>query len=258
MNFRPNRTEAVRYYQNLVKHFNISTELLATAELIEKKDEHFEVSYIKSGIKKIISSKKIILSTGFYDNANMLNVEGENLEHVSHYYSDPLKHFNQDVIVVGGKNSAVEAALDLHRSGARVCMVHRRSSIEESVKYWVLPDIKNRISEKSIKAYLNSEVQKITPEFVEISSNGKIRQLPADAVYLLTGYHPDTSFLKKIGVEFDKKSLEPILNANTLESNISGLYLAGSIIAGRNANRIFIENSREHGEIIISDLRTKI
>jgi putative YpdA family bacillithiol system oxidoreductase len=258
MNFRPNRTEAVRYYHSLARHFNISTETLATVESIKKNKETFEITYSKSGQNKVIDSKKVILATGFYDNANQLNVEGENLQHVSHYYQDALKHFDQNVVVVGGKNSAVEAALDLYRTGARVSLVHWRDTIEESVKYWILPDIKNRISEESIKAYLNSQVLRITPEFVEIIKDNEKKKLPADAVYLLTGYHPDISFLKKIGIQFDSKSLEPTIDFNSFESSLSGLYLAGSLIAGRNANRIFIENSREHGEIILSDLITKL
>jgi thioredoxin reductase (NADPH) len=243
---------------NFPVNMTLSTETLSRVESIEKKEGDFEISYSKSGKKINIISRKVILSTGFYDSANLLNVEGEDLEHVSHYYQDPLKHFNQDVVIVGGKNSAVEAALDLHRTGARVSLVHRRSAVKESVKYWILPDIINRISEQSIIAYLNSQVCKITSEYVEIIKDNEKMKLPAHAVYLLTGYHPDISLLKKIGVHFNKESLVPKTDSKSLESNISGLYLAGSIVAGRNANEIFIENSREHGEIIISDLISKL
>jgi thioredoxin reductase (NADPH) len=252
MNFRPYRTEAVRYYHGLVKHFDINTETLATVQSVEKKSSNFEISYYKSGQKIKVISRKVIISTGFFDNANLLNVDGEKLQHVSHYYKEALNHFNQDVVIVGGKNSAVEAALELHRTGARVSLVHRRNTIEESVKYWILPDIQNRIKETGIKAYLNSQVTMISPEFVEINRNNKLEKLPADAVYLLTGYHPDITLLKKIGVQFDLSSLEPKIDDHSLESNISGLYLAGSLISGRNANRVFIENSREHGDIIIT------
>ncbi len=258
MNFRPNRTEAVRYYHSLVKHYNISTETLATVTKVAKKDVGFEIHFIKSGLNEIITSKKVVIATGFYDNPNRLEVEGEDLEHVSHYYMDPLRNFDQDVVIVGGKNSAVEAALELHRTGARVSIVHRRNAIKESVKYWVLPDIENRIKEKSITAYLNSTVKKITHAFVEIENGYGNQKLPASAVYLLIGYHPDVSLLDKIGVQFDKKSLVPVIDPKSLESNIEGLYLAGSIIAGRNANKIFIENSREHGETILSDIELKL
>ncbi|MHC4308291.1 MAG: YpdA family putative bacillithiol disulfide reductase [Planctomycetota bacterium] len=219
MNFRPNRTEAVRYYHSLVKHFDIPAETLATVNTVEKNGNNFEVMYTKSGKSKQISSKNVVLATGFFDNANQLNVEGENLGHVSHYYVDPLQHFNQDVVIVGGKNSAVEAALELHRTGARVSIVHRRDEIRESVKYWILPDIQNRIKESSIKVYLNSHVTKITPEFVEIESKNNAKKIPADAVYLLTGYHPEISMLEKIGIQFDQNSLEPRINNTSLESN---------------------------------------
>jgi thioredoxin reductase (NADPH) len=258
MHFRPNRTEAVRYYHSLVKHFSIPIETGAVVYKVEKNVNKFEIFYTKSGKNTKIISKKVILATGFYDNPNRLNVEGEDLDHVSHYYKDALHHFDQDIVVVGGKNSAVEAALELHRTGARVSLVHRRDKIEESVKYWILPDIQNRIKEGNIRAFLESQVSKITAEFVEIKSKNEIIKIPATAVYLLTGYHPDVSMLKKIGIQFDQETLEPIHETDSFESNISGLYLAGSLIAGRNANRIFIENSREHGDIIISDLVTKI
>ena len=257
MNFRPNRTEAVRYYHSLVKHFDVPIETLAMVKSVEKSGNDFEVYYTKSGKNKQLSSKKIILATGFFDNPNKLDIEGERLNHVSHYYLDPLKHFNQDVVIVGGKNSAIEAALELHRSGARVSIVHRRKEIKESVKYWVLPDIQNRIKENSIKAYLNSQVKEITHEFVIIEGKHDTKKIPADAVYLLTGYHPGVSMFEQVGIQFDQNSLVPQIDSKSLESNIQGLYLAGSLIAGRNANKIFIENSREHGEIILSDIVKK-
>jgi thioredoxin reductase (NADPH) len=258
MNFRPNRTETVRYYHSLVKHFNISTETLATVSKVVKKEAEFEIHFIKSGKNHKIISKKVIIATGYYDNPNRLEIEGEDLDHVSHYYKDPLQNFDQDVVIVGGKNSAVEAALELHRIGARVSIIHRRNAIKESVKYWVLPDIENRINEKSIKAYFNSRVKRITPEFVEIENEQGTINIPASAVYLLTGYYPDITLLQQIGINFDRNSLEPVVHPKTLESNIEGIYLAGSLIAGRNANKIFIENSREHGEIILSDIELKL
>jgi thioredoxin reductase (NADPH) len=162
------------------------------------------------------------------------------------------------VIIVGGKNSAVEAALDLHRHGARVSIVHRRREIKENVKYWVLPDIQNRIKEGSISVFLNSTVSKINPDSIEIKNKKNIKRLPADAVYLLTGYQPDISLLKSCGVEFDQVTWEPKVNPQSLESTIPGLYLAGSLIAGKNANKIFIENSREHSEKILTDVQNKL
>ena len=227
-------------------------------EEISKVHEDFEVSYRKNNKQFRIKTKKVILATGFYENPNMLDINGEELEHVSHYYREPYDHYGQDVIVVGGKNSAVEAALDLHRNGARVTIVHRRQEIKESVKYWVLPDIQNRINEGSIKSYTNAYLKLIRPGFVEMCTKDGIKELPADAVYLLTGYHPDSSIFNVCNVEFDPQTLEPRVNSDSLESSQSGLYLAGSLIAGRNANKIFIENSREHGEIILSDIEIKL
>jgi thioredoxin reductase (NADPH) len=200
----------------------------------------------------------VILATGFYDNPNRLDIPGEESAHVSHYYSEPYQYFGKKVVVVGGKNSAVEAALDLHRHGAEVILVHRRSQIQESVKYWILPDIENRIKEGSIKAYFDSQVKKIDTKSITIHTNGESHKIEADAVFLLTGYHPDITLLKRCGVSYDADSLEPDVDKSTLESNIGGLYIAGSLIAGRNANRIFIENSRDHGPQIISALTQRI
>ena len=258
MYFKPNRSEAVRYYQNLVRYFNISTLTKAFVHKIERNGTNFNIHYSKATERAQITSKKVIVATGFYDNANLIGVDGENLDHVSHYYKDPLQHFDQDVVIVGGKNSAVIAALELYRSGARVSIIHRRAKIKESVKYWILPDIENRIAEQSIHAYFESEVTRITAKLVEFQNKKGKQKIPADAVYLLTGYHPDISFLDQIGARYDKNSLEPEIDTQTLETTIPGLYLAGSIIAGRNANRIFIENSREHGDKIISDILPKL
>jgi thioredoxin reductase (NADPH) len=258
MNFKPNRIEAVRYYQNLVRFFNIPTLTKTIVQKLERNKTDFNIHYSRAAKQSEISSKKVIIATGFYDNANLIGVDGENLDHVSHYYKDPLKHFNQDIVIVGGKNSAVIAALELHRSGANVSIIHRKSNFKESVKYWILPDIENRIAEQSISAYFDSEVSRITTEFVEFKNKNGKNKITADAVYLLTGYHPDTSLLDQIGARYHQDSLEPEIDNQTLESTIPGLYLAGSFIAGRNANKIFIENSRHHGDMILADISTKL
>jgi thioredoxin reductase (NADPH) len=255
---RPNRIEVVKYYQGLVRYFKIPFQTRLNINQIKKKNDYFMISGAKNGSYFSIGAEKIILATGFYDNPNMLKIEGEELIHVSHYYKEPFQHFDQDVVVVGGKNSAVEAALDLHRHGARVSIVHRRREIKDNVKYWVLPDIQNRIKEGSISIFLNSTVNRINPDSIEIKIKKKIKILPADAVYLLTGYQPDVSLWKNCGVEFDQVTWEPKINPHSLESTIPGLYLAGSLIAGKNANKIFIENSREHSEKILSDVQNKL
>jgi len=241
-----------------VSFFKIPVETKAKVKEIDKNRDSFSMKIQKNDQDLSIVCSKLILASGFYDNPNRLNIPGEELDHVSHYYREPFQHYNQDVIVVGGKNSAVEAALDLHRHGARVHLIHRRSEIKESVKYWVLPDIKNRIDEGSIKVSLESELSRINSDIVEVKNKKTISTYPADAVYLLTGYHPQVDLLDQCGVAYNPENLEPKINLQTLESNVEGLYLAGSVIAGRNANRIFIENSREHGEKILSDIENKI
>ncbi len=194
----------------------------------------------------------VIIATGSYDQPNMLNVPGESLPHVSHYYSSAHPFIGKNVVVVGGKNSAAEAALDLHRSGARVTIVHRGKSLSPSVKYWIRPDLENRIREGSISAYFNSKIVEIESRSVHIRENNAEHELPADAVFLLTGYNPDFAWLKNLGLKFEGSAELPVHNPDTLESNIPGLYVAGVLIAGRETSRVFIENSRAHGVKIIT------
>ncbi len=257
-NFRPNRLEAVRYYQSVVSYLDLQISGNSHVQRIERIENKFHVHFKKLEQQQVIECRYLVIATGFYDNPNLLEVPGENLPHVSHYFSEAIRYFNQDVVIVGGKNSAVEAALELFRSGARVSIVHRKNQIKESVKYWVLPDIENRIKEGSIKAYLDARVTEITPKGVCVIQNSKELDIPADAVFALTGYHPDVSFLEQLNVPYDQTTLETPVNNATLETDISGLYLAGSIIAGKNANRIFIENSRDHGNMIVAALVKKI
>jgi len=256
-NFRPTRIEAVRYYQSLVSYFKLKILTNSFVDKVNKNNNIFSVQYEKYGQKHVAKCSNVVIATGFYDNPNYLNVTGEELPHVSHYFNEALGYYNQDVVIVGGKNSAVEAALEAFRSGARVTIVHRKNEIKESVKYWVLPDIENRIKEESIKTYLNAAVTAITEKSVYIDQNGKKSEIPADAVFLLTGYHPDVKLLNGLNVKYNHNSLETEVNEATLETNVEGLYLAGSLIAGRNANRIFIENSRGHGQMIVGDILQK-
>jgi thioredoxin reductase (NADPH) len=255
---KPLRTEAIKYYQSLVSYFNIPVQTRACVLGMEKNDTYFSIKYEKNAQKLSVTCSKVIIATGFYDNPNKLNIPGEELDHVSHYYREPYQHFDQDVVVVGGKNSAVEAALDLYRHGARVRLIHRRSEIKESVKYWVIPDIMNRIEEGSIRVSLDSQLNRIESAQVDVKQKEGTVFYPADAVYLLTGYHPDPDLLNQCGIDYNAENLEPQVNPQTLESNVEGIYLAGSVIAGRNANKIFIENSRTHGEMILADIQNKI
>jgi len=252
--FRPTRQEVVKYYHNLATHFGFEVRPDFCVDRIERKNGHFEISAVHRDKSHKIESRKVVLATGFYDNPNRINVPGEEQGHVSHYYHEAFPFFGRNVVIVGAKNSAVEAALELFRNGAHVTMIHRRPEIKDSVKYWILPDMLNRIKEGSIKAYFNAEVTRIMPGRVEIIQNGTDLEIPADAVFLLTGYHPDTGLFDSAGIQYDPESLEPEIDLKTHETNVPGLYIAGSLVAGKNHNRVFIENSREHGEKIVQDI----
>jgi len=256
--FRPTRQEVVRYYHNIAAHFNLNVQSCSKVEQAIRKNGYFEIKTVRRAETRTIEAKTVILATGFYDNPNLLNIPGETLPHVSHYYREAFPFFGQKVVVVGGKNSAVEAALELFRGGADVTILHRRPEIKESVKYWILPDILNRLREGKIKGFFNAQLEQITPDSVKIVLPSGPQKLPADAVFLLTGYQPDTGLLDSIGIAYHPESLEPVIDTRTNESNIPGLYLAGSVIAGKNPNRIFIENSREHGDLIIPDILSKL
>jgi thioredoxin reductase (NADPH) len=255
--FRPTRQEVVRYYHNLASHFKLTVQSNTMVRQVKPVNGHFEILAEQHDQKKTIEAASVVLATGFYDNPNRLNIPGEDLAHVSHYYREAFPYFGQDVVIVGGKNSAVEAALELFRSGANVTMIHRRPEIRESVKYWILPDIQNRIKEGSIKAFFNAGLKKIGAGFVELSQNGEISRIPADAVFILTGYHPDTGLFESAGIHYDPESLVPEFDSGSHESNIPGLYLAGSLVAGKNHNLVFIENSREHGGRIVDAILAK-
>jgi thioredoxin reductase (NADPH) len=252
--FRPSRNEAIRYYQRIVSINELQT--ISNAEVIDIQTEAkgFRLSYIIKNQRYHLKSKFVAIATGFYDNPNMLNIPGENLSHVSHYYDEPFLYYGKKVIIVGGKNSAVEAALDLYRSGVDVTMVHHNKEIKESVKYWILPDIINRINSGEIKVHLSSTLKEINNNSVIVENNGTDIPISADAVLLLTGYHPNCELMQKSKINFNKETLVSEFNEDTLESNVKGIYLAGSIIAGKNSNKIFIENSREHGNKIINHI----
>jgi thioredoxin reductase (NADPH) len=222
-----------------------------------------------SSVNNVYESRKLIVATGYYDLPNRLGVPGEDLPHVSHYYTEPHPFWRQDVVVIGGKNSAAEAALDLYRSGARVTLVHRRAELGSTIKYWVRPDIENRIKAGQITALFNTQVVRIEPDAVhvvgpasgeslqqnELSPIKKVeRALPAVHVFALTGYHPDFDFLRQLGVKLDTQTNKPALDPQTLESNVPGLYLAGVVIGGNHTSEIFIENGRFHGKQIIAAL----
>jgi thioredoxin reductase (NADPH) len=197
------------------------------------------------------SVRHVAFATGYYDHPNRLGIPGEDLPHVSHYYTEPHGYYRKAVVVVGGKNSAAIAALELYRAGADVTLVHRRAQLSDSIKYWIRPDIENRIKEGAIPVLFETRVTGIGAHSVTLSSSRGTEEIPAEQVFLLTGYHPDTSLLRQVGVRVDETTLVPEHDAATLETNVPGVFLAGALVSGKQTGRIFIENGRFHGETIV-------
>jgi thioredoxin reductase (NADPH) len=253
---KPTRGEALKYYRRAAEHYGLDLRLYERVMRVEGQNGDFAVATkTEKGIEAKYHAKKIAVATGYYDLPNLLGVPGEKLPHVSHYYSEPHAFWNQDVVVIGGKNSAAEAALDLYRNGARVILVHRNKDLGASVKYWVRPDIENRIKAGQVKALFETRVKEITKDEVVIENGAGEKRLPARQVFALTGYHPDYAFIESMGVQLDPESRKPKLNPKTLESNVPGIHLAGVVTGGRHTGEIFIENGRLHGKQIIEGLK---
>ena len=251
---KPGRTEALKYYRRVADHYKLTVHQYERVERIEGDDPHFTVHTDKGTYE----ARKIILATGYYDVPNMLNVPGEELEKVIHYYKEAHPYYDQDVVVVGAKNSAAIAALELHWTGARVTLVHRGPGIHHHVKYWIKPNIENRIKAGEIKAYFRSCVKEILPNEVVISApEGEVR-LKNDYVFALIGYRPDLEFMAALGIRLDPTNQRPYTNPETLESDRRGIYLAGVIVAGMHTNEIFIENGRFHGQKIAEAIAADI
>jgi len=252
---KPTRVEALKYYRKAAEHFALELRLYEQVTKLEGSDGEFVIfTQAENGTINTYRGAKIAVATGYYDLPNEIGVPGENLPHVSHYYTEPHAFWDQDVIVVGGKNSAAEAALDLWRNGARVTMVHRNGELAASIKYWVKPDIENRIKANQIPMHFNSTVKEITPDEVVVETPKGQQKLPAKHVFLLTGYHPDFEFIERLGVKLDRVTKKPEMDAETHESNVPGIYLAGVVIGGRYTSEIFIENGRFHGKQIAAAL----
>lgn len=251
-NPKPTKQEALEYYRRVATSNQVNIKLFEKVEKVEKIDAHFEIETSK----EIYLAKNIVVASGFYDIPNKLNVEGEELSKVTHYYKDPHYYATQDVVVVGASNSSVDAALEIYRKGGKVTMIVRGKDIGERVKYWVRPDMINRINEGSIKAYFESEIVKIEKNKLHFKdSQGKIQSIPNDFVLALTGYQPNFSFLKKLGVKLSDDHLKkPIYNPQTMETNVDGIYLAGVICGGMETHKWFIENSRIHAKVIMNAL----
>ena len=211
----------------------------------------------ESGQRRQYHGRKIIIATGYYDLPNKLGIPGEDLPHVSHYFTDAHPYWHQEVVVIGGKNSAAEAALDLFRAGAHVTLVHRGSEMGKSLKYWVKPDIENRIRAGEVRALFNTCVTRFEPGKVFVKNSGDEKALPAEQVFAMTGYHPDFAFLERQGIRLDPETLKPEANPETLETNVPGIYIAGVVVGGKNTSEIFIENGRFHGREIIAAIAGK-
>jgi thioredoxin reductase (NADPH) len=258
-NQKPTRNEALEYYRKVADHYRLELRQYQTVSRLSGEDGDFNIATVDQySRQRAYRARKVILATGYYDLPNYLEVPGEELPKVLHYYHDPHPYYDQNVLVIGGKNSAAIAALDLWRHGARVTLVHRGEAMHHHVKYWILPDINNRIKNGEVTAYFSSSVSSIWEDSVELLTPRGTVRLENDYVFALTGYHPDFDFLTAAGVRMEGLDRCPVCDPQSLESNVPGLYLAGVIVAGARTNEIFIENGRFHGRQIAQDIEAKL
>ena len=255
---KPTQPEALKYYRRVADTYALRLALDEEVIAIRPaagEGGRFRVETRHRGEARVRTAANVAVATGYYDHPNRLGVPGEDLPHVSHYYTEPHGYYRKRVVVVGGKNSAAIAALELYRAGAQVTLVHRRAVLSDSIKYWIRPDIENRLKEGSIAARLETCLVEIEPEHVAVEGPAGRERLPADAVFLLTGYHPDAELLRGAGVRLDAETLIPDHDPQTLETNVPGLFVAGALASGKLTSRIFIENGRFHGEAIAKAIR---
>jgi len=257
---KPTRLEAMEYYRKVAAHFELAIHLYERVDSIAPDAEGFRLSGMThAGKATHYSATNVVIATGYYDLHNRMNIPGEDLPHVYHYYKEPHPFAGCKVLVIGGKNSSVDTALDLWRHGAEVTLVHRRAGLSDSIKYWVRPDIENRLKAGQITGRFETSVLEIQPERVLLRhhpAKGAVREewVAADFVFALVGYHPDFDFLHAAGVGFDSKTQRPTCDPETFETNVPGLYLGGVVVAGRHTGEIFIENGRFHGGVIVRDI----
>jgi len=251
---KPTRREALNYYRRVVSYFGLEVRQYEEVTGIEREAGGFTIrTRHATGVRGRYRARNVVVATGYWDSPNLLGVPGEDLPHVTHYYTEGLPYYDQDCLVIGGGNSAVEAALDLFRSGARVTMVHFEDKFDSGVKPWVLPDIMGRITKGEVTMRWKSRVVEIIPGAVRIRSevDGSIEELANDFVFAMTGYTPNPWLLRELGAEFDRGSGAPVHDPETLETTIPGVFIAGVVVGGNRPNQIFIENSREHGPRIV-------
>ncbi len=256
---KPTRGEALKYYRRVASHYRLDIHQYEHVDSVAGHDGAFVVSSTdRTGRTRGYRARKVILATGFYDIPAKMGVPGEDLDKVFHYYREPHPFYDCDLAVVGGQNSAAICALECYRSGARVTLVHRHPQLSPKIKYWIMPDISNRIKNAEIRAFLGSRVTRIEPEALHLETPDGPVTIPNDFVLAMTGYQPDTEFLASLGIVFDDATRKPRTNPDTLESDRSGVYLAGVIVAGMHTNEIFIENGRFHGGQIAADIAAKL
>jgi len=254
-NAKPTRNEALEYYRQVAAYYKLDIRQYHRVDQVTGVRGAFTVHTAdRFGRPGSMDALRLVLSTGYYDLPNWMGIPGESLSKVHHYYNDPHPFYGLDVAVIGGKNSAAIAALELWRHGARVTLVHRDAEMHRHVKYWIKPDLENRIKNGEIKAYFNAQAVEITPDTLLLETREGRVSLPNDFVFAMTGYHPDFMFLERLGVHFAGPDKQPVCNPETLESNVPGIYLAGVIVAGSRTNEIFIENGRFHGVQIAAAL----
>jgi thioredoxin reductase (NADPH) len=261
---KPTRRQALVYYRSVVERYGIPLALHEDVQRIERRGDEFvlhtegRIAAGADGAPRVRRARAVAIATGYFDGWKQLGVPGEDQPWVHHRYVEPYPYFDRDVVIVGAGNTAAEAAVDLWRNGARVTLVHRREQLKAGVKYWLKPDVENRIAEGSIRARFRSVVRAFGPESVEIVTPEGEESLPAQAAFVLVGYVPDAGFQRRAGIEVDPETLVPSFDPETCETNVPGLYVAGTIQAGRNIDRIFIENSREHGPKIVGHLSRRL
>jgi thioredoxin reductase (NADPH) len=256
---KPTQVEGLRYYRRVTERYGLRVTLDEEVKAVRaakpgRNGARFRVETVHDGEARVRKARNVVAAVGYYDHPNFLNVPGEELPHVSHYYYEPHGCWRKPVLVVGGKNSAAIAALELYRAGATVTLVHHRDRLSDSIKYWIKPDIENRIREGSIAARFGTRVEEIRSHAVVVRGPKGRDEIPAEAVYLMTGYHPDPALFEGAGVKVDPETLAPAHDPATLETNVAGFYLAGSVVTGKHTGKIFIENGRFHGEAIVQSM----
>jgi len=258
LNEKPNRTEALKYYRRVADHYHLDIHQYERVDAVDGVEGAFQVATTdRLGCQRVYTAGNVILATGYYDVPNLLKVPGEELPKVLHYYKEAHPYYGQDVAVIGAKNSAAIAALELHWTGARVTLIHRGARISQNVKYWILPNIENRIKNGEITAYFHSQLVEILPESIRLATPQGEVVLKNDFVFALTGYSPDLKFLNSLGITLEAATGRPRTDPATLESERAGIYLAGVIVAGMHTSEIFIENGRFHGKLIAESIASR-